>query len=134
MKSSLANKRQGGFSLIEVLVAVLVLSVGLLGIAALQTFSLKAGQAAYERSQATNLAYEISDQLRVHRREIVRDRALPGLERWREMAGEMLPGGDIAVEILNASDGQVRITVTWKDERAEDSPEEGESVVIVTRV
>ncbi len=123
-----------GFSLIEVLVAVLVLSVGLLGVAALQTFSLRAGQVAYERTQAANFAYEVADQLRVHRREIVNNRPLPGLNQWNEMAGEMLPGGAITVEILNAARGEVRVTVSWENQRTDDAPEDGEQVVITTRI
>ena len=42
-----------GFSLLEVMVALLVLSIGLLGLAGLQTFSLKFNHQSYERTQAT---------------------------------------------------------------------------------
>lgn len=53
-----------GFSLIEVLVALLVLSIGLLGLAALQTTSLKYNTDSYTRTQATLLAYDIADRMR----------------------------------------------------------------------
>ena len=53
-----------GFSLIEVLVALLVLSIGLLGLAALQTTSLKYNTDSYTRTQATLLAYDIIDRMR----------------------------------------------------------------------
>jgi type IV pilus assembly protein PilV len=56
-----------GVTLIEVLVAVLVLSVGLLGYAALLAFSLKANQSANFRTQATVLAYEALDMIRANR-------------------------------------------------------------------
>src|SRR5690606_37357910 len=53
-----------GFSLIEVMVAVLVLSLGLLGLAALQGLSMRNNQSANYRTQATNLAYEFIDTAR----------------------------------------------------------------------
>jgi len=59
-------KLQRGYSLIEVLIAVVVLAVGLLGIAGLQVLSIKNTQSAYLRSQATLLAYDIIDSIRVN--------------------------------------------------------------------
>lgn len=59
-----AIARETGFSLIEVLVALLVLSIGLLGLAALQTTSLKYNTESYTRTQATLLAYDIIDRMR----------------------------------------------------------------------
>lgn len=56
--------QQRGFSLVEVLVAVLVLSVGLVGIAGLQVAAMKTNQSAYMRSQATALAYSLGDRMR----------------------------------------------------------------------
>lgn len=53
-----------GFSMIEVMVAVLVLSLGLLGMAALQSISMRNNQSANYRTQATNLAYEFIDTAR----------------------------------------------------------------------
>lgn len=53
-----------GFSMIEVMVAVLVLSLGLLGMAALQSVSMRNNQSANYRTQATNLAYEFIDTAR----------------------------------------------------------------------
>lgn len=55
---------QQGFSLIEVLVALLVLSIGLLGLAALQTTSLKYNTESYFRTQATYFVYDIVDRMR----------------------------------------------------------------------
>ena len=61
---SIPIAREKGFSLIEVLVALLVLSIGLLGLAALQTTSLKYNTDSYTRTQATLLAYDIMDRMR----------------------------------------------------------------------
>jgi type IV pilus assembly protein PilV len=57
----------GGFTLLEVLVALLVLSIGLLGIGKLMMLSARANDSAYMRSQATALAYTILDAMRANR-------------------------------------------------------------------
>lgn len=59
--------RARGFSLLEILIAVLVLSVGVLGLAGLQVLGLKEGQTSYQRSQAILLAYEMADRIRANR-------------------------------------------------------------------
>lgn len=63
-------KRPGGkvagFTLLEVLVAVVVLSIGLLGLASLQVNGLRFSHSAYLRSQATALAYELADRMRAN--------------------------------------------------------------------
>lgn len=56
--------RQSGVGLIEVLVAVLVLSVGFIGIAALQARSMSTNNSAMERSMATVATYSILDAMR----------------------------------------------------------------------
>lgn len=60
-------KTNAGFTLIEVLVAMVVLALGLLGLAAVQTTSLRNNQSAYFRSQATQLAYDITDRMRTNK-------------------------------------------------------------------
>ena len=55
-----------GFTLIEILVALVILSVGLLGVASLQVQGLRSNQSAYLRSQATLLAYDIADRMRLN--------------------------------------------------------------------
>jgi len=55
---------QSGFTLIEVLVSVIVLSIGLVGVAGLQATSLANNQSAIMRSQASALAYDLADRMR----------------------------------------------------------------------
>ncbi len=64
---TLHTTRQNGFTLVEVLVALLVLSIGLLGIGKLVLFSSRANDSAYMRSQATSLAYSLLDDMRANR-------------------------------------------------------------------
>ncbi|WP_137887311.1 type IV pilus modification protein PilV [Pseudomonas sp. 2FE] len=61
------GKFQQGFSLVEVMVSVLLFSLGLLGMAAMQLTALKANQTASVRSHATFLAYEMADRMRAAR-------------------------------------------------------------------
>ncbi|MFQ5760266.1 MAG: type IV pilus modification protein PilV [Acidiferrobacterales bacterium] len=61
-----ASRKHHGFSLIEVLVALLVLSIGLLGLAGLQTLGLKFNTQSYQRTQAVLNAYDIVDRIRAN--------------------------------------------------------------------
>jgi type IV pilus assembly protein PilV len=60
-------RQQRGFSLVEAMVALVVLSVGMIGIAALYGQSLGAGRTAQLRTQAVNLASDMADRIRVNR-------------------------------------------------------------------
>lgn len=53
-----------GFTLLEVMVAVAVLSTALVGLAYLQVLGLRSGNSAYYRSQATVLAYDMGERVR----------------------------------------------------------------------
>ena len=56
-----------GFTLVEVLVAVVILSIGLLAVAGMQTTSLRGGNSALLRSQAVLGAEDILDRMRANR-------------------------------------------------------------------
>jgi type IV pilus assembly protein PilV len=60
------GKMQTGFTLLEVLVAIVVLSLGLLGLAGLQAASLRNNQTAYYRGIATQQAYDMADRMRAN--------------------------------------------------------------------
>jgi type IV pilus assembly protein PilV len=55
-----------GFTLLEVLIAMCVLAIGLLGLASLQAVSLKNSTDSMRRAMAVNLAYSIVDAMRVN--------------------------------------------------------------------
>lgn len=59
------GRRQAGVGLIEILVAVLVLSIGFLGMAALQTRALSNNNSAMARSMGTIASYSILDSMRI---------------------------------------------------------------------
>lgn len=59
-------KAQKGFTLIEILVALVILSIGLLGVASMQVQGLRNNQSAYLRTQATLLAYDMADRMRTN--------------------------------------------------------------------
>jgi type IV pilus assembly protein PilV len=61
-----SENKQQGFTLLEVLIALLVLSIGLLGLAALQTTGLRSNEMASMRTTSTQLAYDISDRMRAN--------------------------------------------------------------------
>ncbi len=55
-----------GFTLLEVMIAVFVLAIGLLGVAALQMTGIKNNHAAGMRSQAVQLSYNLADRIRAN--------------------------------------------------------------------
>ncbi len=55
-----------GFTLIEILVAIIVISLGLLGLAGLQAYSLRNNQVSYYRSIASQQAYDMADRIRAN--------------------------------------------------------------------
>lgn len=66
-----SSSRARGFTLVEVLVSLVILSIGLLGVAKLMLFSSHANDSAYLRSQATALAYEMLDNMRANKTEAI---------------------------------------------------------------
>ncbi|BCE02885.1 type IV pilus modification protein PilV [Marinicellulosiphila megalodicopiae] len=64
LNHSLLN--QTGTGLIEIMVAVLIISVSLLGLGALLNASLQTNQAAYARTTAATLIYDVADRIRAN--------------------------------------------------------------------
>lgn len=132
---------QRGFGLMEVLITVLIMAIGLLGMASLQLNSLRNNTSAYERSQANILAYDIIDRMRANR-DVARangyntdigdtvttvdclgtgancspqDLAGFDLSQWKAEVANLLPNGDAAI----TTDGDViTVTIQWEDNRS----------------
>lgn len=113
---------QRGVSLIEVLVTLLVLAIGLLGLSALQGVSLQAGQVAYLRTQATNLAYEVTDFARANRALVKVNGNVPNMGYWNTRAAALLPEGGVVTSVTGADNEVVTVTVRWLDDRDPDAP------------
>ena len=120
-----------GFTLIEVLVALVILSVGLLGLAGLQTTGIRNNHSANLRSQATIMAYDIADRIRANKENVdAYAIAIDGdseggstiaesdMAEWLSNLSERLPSGDGSIEI-NAE--IVTIQVQWIDSRDNDT-------------
>jgi len=123
------KQNQRGFSLIEVLVAIFILSVGLLSVAALQIIGLKNTHSASLHSQATTSASDIIDRMRINH-----DSALAGgyniaigtsapggstiaandLGGWKTNLDTGLPSGDGGIDCSTVS-GLCVVTVQWDD-------------------
>jgi type IV pilus assembly protein PilV len=129
--SGFKGRLQRGVALLEVLIAVVILSIGLLGLASLQVNSLRFNHSAYLRSQATILAYDMADRMRANRRVALDGEynlamgAAPAagatvvaidLLEWRAQLAAQLPGGDGSIDV-NAANDMVTITVAWDDTR-----------------
>lgn len=135
-----------GFSLIEVLVALFVLSIGLLGLAAMQTMALTADQGGYLRSQAVILAYDLLDRIRANPLGMANsmanenydqtpfptsyptdcttaacsysDLATYDLVKWKGNVTNMMPSGNGTISVVG---GSFTITITWDDRSNPDS-------------
>ena len=66
MKVDMKRKLNTGFTLLEVMIAVFVLAIGLLGIAALQMTGVKNNHTASMRTQATQFSYNLADRIRAN--------------------------------------------------------------------
>jgi type IV pilus assembly protein PilV len=136
---------QSGFTLVETMVALLVLSVGMMGIAALHGQSLNAGRTALLRTAAINLMADMADRIRVNRMGQAAyagaaadnncdplggggvdctpaQMAAHDLFVWDQQVQQLLPNGQTQV-LFNAGTNPptYTITVTW-DEVGEPMP------------
>ncbi len=62
----LGSKRMQGFNLVEVLIALIIMSVGMLGIAGLYVHSMQAGRTSLFRHHAVTLVGDIADRIRAN--------------------------------------------------------------------
>lgn len=127
-----AVARQSGVSLVEVLVTIVVLSLGLLGLAGLQANGLRASQGAYYRAQAAQFAFDMADRMRANATPVTaatyemtaftNAAGAPSGSTLRErdtrewlnrLAG--LPDGRGRIDVES---GSVTIEVQWDDRRA----------------
>jgi type IV pilus assembly protein PilV len=137
------KRKESGFSMVEVLVALVVLAIGLLGIAALYLNSLQSGRTAIYRTQAITLAADLADRIRMNRTaqaaygtlfvdaEAVvatcvttggcsdADLASTDLANWKAEVAEQLPNGQgqvaVAMPVAAGEPTTYVVTVRWAE-------------------
>lgn len=127
---------QRGFSLVEVLIALVILSVGMLGIAGLYVQSMQAGRTSMLRHNAVTLAGDIADRIRANPFAQA-DYAGAGADGgcvamgtdcdaatmaahdiflWKDQAARTMPAGDVTVNFDGGADPpRYTIAVTWDE-------------------
>ncbi|MEE9494787.1 MAG: type IV pilus modification protein PilV [Gammaproteobacteria bacterium] len=129
------SRLQQGFTLIEVLVSMVILSIGLLGLAGLQTTGLRNNQSAYFSSQAAIYANDIFERMRANRTAAIdggeyniaagTDANSSGtsiadadLTEWKTLVAT-LPGPGTG-SVANNS-GMITVTIQWDDSHVTES-------------
>lgn len=131
------NKNQSGFTLLEVMVAIVVLSLGLLGLAGLQAATLRNNQIAYYRAIAVQQTFDMADRIRANQAGVAAgaynalDASIPAdpdcvantctaaqmgvadHSQWNNNNARMLPGASGTV--ASAADGSFVITISWNE-------------------
>ena len=127
------SRASAGFSLVETMVALVVLAVGMLGIAGLYVTTLRSGGEAIYRMQAVNLAADLADRIRTNRGATVAYAgaaadnncygagavdcapalmAANDLFVWQQQLAAILPGGNGAVVVAPAAAPPFTYTIT----------------------
>jgi type IV pilus assembly protein PilV len=144
--SNYRHSRQAGFSLVEVLITLVIMSVGMLGIAGLYVQSMQAGRTSMLRHHAVTLAGDVADRIRANPAAGIaytdpvganKNCVLGGIDctpaqmaandilLWKTQAGENLPGGDVTI-VFTAAVGftppNYQITVSWTEPGEVPSP------------
>ena len=124
---------QSGFSMLEVLVSILVLSIGALGAAGMQVAALKDSGSANSRYRAASMAGAMADILRADRTSAVAGSqdfvsglasgscsatALTPVQRWQNQLACELAGGKGGV-VVDAFTKRAIITIEWNDSRGQ---------------
>lgn len=132
------QRAQRGFGLVESLVALIVISVGMIGIAALYGQGLRASTMALNRTRAVTLASDMADRIRSNRRGetayntanaadrncdpgdnkdcTAQEMANHDLWRWRAEVGAQLPGPGVGTIVFApGTPSTYTITVGWQE-------------------
>lgn len=135
---------QAGVGLLEVLISVLILAIGILGIAALQAITLKNAGSAASRTQASIQVYSMFDIIRGNRTNIAGfntntfragsgSGAAGSLEGWLDSL-QTTVAPDATGRVICAADTQIcEVGVRWSDERATGGSQT-QQIVISSRI
>ena len=139
--------RKNGFSLVEVLIALVIMSVGMLGIMGLYVQSMQAGRTSLFRHHAVTLAGDVADRIRANPTAGVAYATTTGtvanncvaggvdctpvqmaahdIFLWEEQAGDTIPSGTISVVFTASVAGApptYLISVNWVEPGVTPSP------------
>lgn len=133
--TTLKYKDASGFTLIEVLISLIIISIGVLGLIGLQVSGLQANQSASNRSQAVLAASDMLDRMRANRTAALGNAynismssntptstatlAQADLAEWFTRVENWLPAGDASIE-LDAATSVFTITLQWDESRMRD--------------
>lgn len=124
----LCKSQQAGMTLIEVLIAMLILAIGLLGAAGIQLNALKYTDSALKSTQASFIAYDLLDRIRANAGSDYSVSALEQISAGSRVVDQDLSdfkrnirqfAGETANGTVTVSDGRVSIRIQWSDARAE---------------
>lgn len=142
------NKQQLGSSLVEVMVALFVLAIGLLGVLAMQAKSMQYNQSAHIYAQSIYLANDLAERIRANpaRARSYLTASIPAAEpatdcamtsftaaacndqnlyqwdlyKWKERVVKLLPAGEAEISIVtHAGKDYLNINVSFDDSRVE---------------
>lgn len=136
IKPRVMNRKVCGFTLIEVLISLVIMSVGMLGIAGLYVHSMQAGRTSVLRHNAVTLAGDIADRIRANPRAAaayglagannncvdgginctIGEMAADDIFHWDQQAAATLPNGQVNVVFNNGVvPPTYQITITWTE-------------------
>lgn len=128
-----ASRGQRGLSLIEVLVAVVILAIGLLGVAGVQVVSLQQTNNANIRTVANLHAQEVAELLRVNGGQALANAEMTALNT--RLKGNL--ADDNATLVVNVQGSLATITVSWTESvpiSQSSSGKKSESLVMAARI
>ena len=122
MHNKRSNRNQHGIALIEILISVLVLGIGLLGIAALQSSSVRYSQSAQERTTALIMVGTLTEIIRSNP-DVARSGSYAGdceselLADWA-LQLQTATGTAVCPEVAwDAGSGVYTISINWQDDK-----------------
>jgi type IV pilus assembly protein PilV len=148
--------KEKGVGLVEVLVALLILSTALLALVSLQTRSLQFNHGAYMRSQANIFAYDIMERIRINNSDttgtasvnpnlaaynialapyplntpvVAAPLAAADLDQWRRAIATNLPNGQGSIR-CDVGTAICTITIVWSESAASDLLDENSSTFV----
>lgn len=139
MKKRLSKKpsgaRQSGIALLEVLVSVLLFSLGILGLIGLQARAISLSTDAQDRNRAALLANDIASAMWLGKSVAVNTGAgSTWQKRVSDVANAGLPNGAVSVIAVSGTTNSADIAITWKAPDRSGAKAEQQSSTLTTRV